>query len=148
MTKADIRQAILDEALSWMGTPYHHQADVKGEGVDCLMLLVRVFVSCGLVPPIDPRPYSTQWHFHRSEEIYLGGLERYARRLDVAEVPLPGDIAMWQFGYTFSHGGIVLNDREVIHAHAKCREVTIADRWGDAFVGRPVLHYRVFGVDE
>ncbi len=68
------RAAIVREARSWIGTPYHNCADVKGRngGVDCGMLLVRVFVDTGLVAPFDPRPYPPDWHLHRSEEKYLG----------------------------------------------------------------------------
>jgi cell wall-associated NlpC family hydrolase len=68
------RAAIVREARSWIGTPYHNCADVKGRngGVDCGMLLVRVFVDAGLVAPFDPRPYPPDWHLHRAEEKYLG----------------------------------------------------------------------------
>ena len=61
------RQQIVAEARSWIGTRYHACADAKGTGVDCGMLLVRVFVDCGLVAPFDPRPYPIDWHLHRSE---------------------------------------------------------------------------------
>jgi len=68
------RAAVVAEARRWIGTPYHHQADVLGAGVDCGMLLVRVYVDTGVVPPFDPRPYSVQWHLHREDERYLGFL--------------------------------------------------------------------------
>jgi cell wall-associated NlpC family hydrolase len=68
------RAAIVREARSWIGTRYENCADVKGRngGVDCGMLLVRVFVDCGLCAPFDPRPYPPDWHLHRAEEKYLG----------------------------------------------------------------------------
>jgi len=53
-----MREKIVAEARSWIGTPYHNCADIKGVGVDCGMLLVRVFVDLGLVEPFDPRPYT------------------------------------------------------------------------------------------
>ena len=61
---------------SWIGTPYHHAADVKGRtgGVDCAMLLVRVYCDRGLVEKFDPRPYTRDWFLHRNEERYLGFL--------------------------------------------------------------------------
>ena len=40
---------VVAEARKWIGTPYHNCADVQGAGVDCGMLLVRVFVDSGLV---------------------------------------------------------------------------------------------------
>ncbi|HJS33217.1 MAG TPA: hypothetical protein VJ924_14580 [Alphaproteobacteria bacterium] len=108
------RAAVVAAAMSWLRTPYHHQAGVKGAGCDCAFLLVRVFAECGLVPEIDPRPYPPDWHLHRDEERYLGWVERYAQRV---QVPLPGDVALWRFGRTVSHGGIVVAWPTIIHAY-------------------------------
>ena len=66
------RRMIVREARSWVRTPYHQQGDIKGIGVDCGMLLVRVFVDTGLCAPFDPRPYANDWYLHRGEERYLG----------------------------------------------------------------------------
>ena len=33
------REAIITAARGWAGTPYHHQASVKGVGCDCLGLI-------------------------------------------------------------------------------------------------------------
>jgi hypothetical protein len=71
-----MREKIVAEARSWIGTPYHNCADIKGVGVDCGMLLVRVYCDLGLVPRFDPRPYTAQWHLHRDDERYLDGLTR------------------------------------------------------------------------
>jgi cell wall-associated NlpC family hydrolase len=32
-----IRAAVVAEARSWLGTPFHHQGRVKAAGVDCAM---------------------------------------------------------------------------------------------------------------
>ncbi len=75
------RKDVVAEARSWLGTPYHHAADVKGHGVDCAMLLVRVY--CDLRPDrtFDPRPYTRDWFLHRDEERYLGFLLERAREV-------------------------------------------------------------------
>ena len=88
------RAAVVAEARSWIGTPYHNCADIKGVGVDCGMLLVRVFVDTGLVPPFDPRPYPADWHLHRSEERYLGFV--FDRCCEVAQ-PQPGDVMVLRY---------------------------------------------------
>jgi cell wall-associated NlpC family hydrolase len=49
-SEAAQRATVVAEARSWIRTPYHNCADVKGAGVDCGMLLVRVFVDTGLMP--------------------------------------------------------------------------------------------------
>lgn len=38
-----IRDIIIVEARSWIGTPYHHQAALKGVGCDCLGLVRGVW---------------------------------------------------------------------------------------------------------
>ncbi|WP_436904878.1 hypothetical protein [Acinetobacter johnsonii] len=36
-------QLAVQEALTWLGTPYHHQGRVKDVGVDCGTLLCEVY---------------------------------------------------------------------------------------------------------
>lgn len=115
---------VVEEARKWVRTPYHHQADVLGAGVDCAMLLVRVYVACGLIPDIDPRPYSPDWHLHRGEEVYLNSILKFA---DPVEEPLPGDIAAFKFGRCVSHCGIVAEWPLIIHAYRDERMVVYSD---------------------
>lgn len=116
MGEEEARRLVVAEALSWIGTPYAPGGDVKGGGVDCGMLLVRVFVDTGLVPPFDPRPYPPQWHMHQVEEKYLGWVEQFATEVTDRSRPLPGDIIMFKFGKTFSHGAIVIDYPILVHA--------------------------------
>lgn len=44
------REQVVAEALSWLGTPYHHGARLKGIGVDCAGLLIGVSKALGLKP--------------------------------------------------------------------------------------------------
>jgi cell wall-associated NlpC family hydrolase len=115
MTESEARAKIVAEARSWLATPYHHCADVKGVGVDCGMLIVRVFVDAGLCPPFDPRPYSPQWHLHRSEEIYLGFIGDHCA--EVIE-PQQGDVVVFKYGRCYSHGGIVTQSSPLTLVHA------------------------------
>jgi cell wall-associated NlpC family hydrolase len=124
MNQAATRAAVVAEARSWIGTPYHLGADVKGAGVDCAMILVRVFCDLGLVAPFDPRPYSNDWHLHRSEEVYLRLLlERAHETTQVGA--RPGDVVLFRYGRCFSHGGIVTKREPftMIHALASARVV-------------------------
>jgi len=45
------KESIVTEARSWLGTPFHHQARVKGVGVDCVGLVIGVARNLGLVDP-------------------------------------------------------------------------------------------------
>lgn len=114
MTAAEQRALVVALAREWLGTPYHHQADVPGAGVDCAMLLVRVYHAAGLIPDIDPRPYPHDWHLHRDAERYLGWLGKFGRQVDE---PQPGDAIVWRFGRTYSHGAIYIGDGQIIHAY-------------------------------
>jgi cell wall-associated NlpC family hydrolase len=109
------RAAVVAEARSWIGTPYHNCADIKGVGVDCGMLLVRVFVDTGLYPPFDPRPYPIDWHLHRSEERYLGFV--FERGEQIAQ-PQPGDVMVLRYGRCYSHGGVVTGGTPLTIVHA------------------------------
>lgn len=114
------RELVVAEAKTWIGTPYHHAADVKGHGVDCAMILVRVYSDLGLIPKFDPRPYPAQWYLHRDEERYLGWIQKYCQKV---EVPQPADIALYRFGRAAAHGAIIISDQLMIHAYQPDRRV-------------------------
>ncbi len=139
------RARVVAEARRWIGTPYHPAADVLGAGVDCGMLIVRVFVDTGLVPPFDPRPYPPDWHLHRSEEKYLGFV------LDRAgEVPLgsaePGDVIVFRYGRSHAHGGIVTSTDPLtlVHAFSPARAVVEEALARNAALSEAGRHPRVF----
>src|SRR5262249_4757318 len=82
MTELDPRRAaVVAEAESWIGTPFHHAARVKGAGVDCLMLLAEVYERAGIVPHLEPPFYVPDWHLHRDAERYLEGLAPHAHEI-------------------------------------------------------------------
>jgi hypothetical protein len=118
--KGDCRSSVVGSARSWIGTPYHHAADVRGQGVDCAMLLVRVFCDLGLVEPFDPRPYTKDWFLHRDEERYMGQL---LVRAGTVSNPGLGDVMLFRIGRCFAHGGIVTNVEplRIVHAFAPAR---------------------------
>lgn len=134
------RLEVAREAKTWLGTPYHHHAKVKGAGVDCAMLLVDVYHACGLIPEIDPRPYPHDWHLHRDAERYLGWVEQYAHEV---ERPQVGDVAVWRFGRAYSHGAICLEGTQIVHSYIGIGCV-LGDREQEPFIGRAVRYYSLF----
>jgi cell wall-associated NlpC family hydrolase len=120
--EARARAAVVSEARSWLGTRYHHAADLKGSkgGVDCAMLLVRVYCDLDLVEPFDPRPYTRDWFLHRDEERYLGFLLARSREV---RAPGLGDIVLFRMGRCFAHAGIVSRAAPlaIVHAFAPAR---------------------------
>jgi cell wall-associated NlpC family hydrolase len=138
------RKAVVDEALSWLGTPYHHQGFIKGAGVDCGFLLIKAFHECGLIPWIDPRPYPKDWHLHRSAEKYLGWVEQYTKRLPDGTIPKPGDIILYRWGRCVSHGALVVDYPKVIHAYLG-QGVLLADATQEPLTSRVVGVYSYWG---
>ena len=116
MNEAMVRQQIIQEALSWLKTPWHHATCVKGAGVDCVGLLRGVFNAVGLthIEESDMPVYPPDIMLHRNEETVLAGLTRYAHEI---ETPLTGDVVVWKFGRIFAHAGIVIEWPRIIHAH-------------------------------
>jgi len=136
----DERQRVIAEARKWLGTPWHHNARVLGAGVDCAQLLVAVYHAAGLIPDIDAGEYAPDWALHRSEERFLAMVSKYAVPVDEG---VPGDVVMYRVGRAFSHGGIVVDERTIIHACRERREVCIDDVDAGLFNGRKVRFYSV-----
>lgn len=123
LSEAEGRAAILKEADTWVLTPYHHDACVKGGGVDCLKFVHAVYQAVGLVPQRTFPYYGHQEH-HNEVENYLNGVLEYAHEV---EVPKPGDVVLYRIIKVFRHGGIIdaAGWPSIIHA---------------SFEGRCVMH--------
>ena len=107
------RQAVITEAQTWLGTPWQHNAAVKGVGVDCGRFPLSVYQDLNLIPVEPVEDYPIDWALHRDDERYLAVVNRYC--VEVNE-PLPGDLVVFKYGRSFSHGGIVLHYPHIIHA--------------------------------
>ena len=115
MTEQELRQKVVDAALTWVGTKYHHMGRVKGVGVDCATLLCEVYEEAGIIQHIDLEYYPEDWHLHRDAERYMDVLLQYC---DKTEKPQMGDIAMFKYGRSASHGSIIVAwPDEVIHSY-------------------------------
>lgn len=119
------RLDVVQEALTFIGTPYHHQGRIRGVGVDCGMLPMEVYHACGLVPALETPVYPQDFHMHRGEEFYLQLVEAHAVKVDRA--PLPGDLVLFRFGRVLSHGAIVVAWPCIIHAYLQARAVVLDD---------------------
>ena len=124
----DLRSAVVAEALSWAGTPYHHAQAVKGRGIDCAMSLIEWFAIPGVIERFDPRPYPPAWFLHRDEERFLAGIESYAVRLADGAEPLPADLALYRFGRCVAHGAVIVDETFVVHACAIAKRVERRER--------------------
>ena len=133
------RESLIEQALTWEGTPYHHLARCKGVGVDCVQFLLGVVYECGLFREED-HPigyYSPQWHLHRNEEMLLEIMMSFGLIDKPLQERLPGDLIVFQFGRVCSHTAILLPDDLIIHAiwdHPKRVTITrFSGRWKGRF---------------
>ena len=139
----EIRQRIVEEARSWLRTPWHHEARVKGVGVDCAQFLIGVYANVGLVEEFSTEHYPPDWHLHRDEPLFLQYLRQYAVE---TEEPLPGDVAMWNFGRHEAHGSIVIAWPLIIHAYKEERAVSLTDVSTSPLRRRLAGFYRLKGL--
>lgn len=71
------RHDIVSEARRWLGTPYVHQASVRGAGTDCLGLLRGVWrAAIGDEPEAVPA-YSRDWSEPQGEERMWAAAQRH-----------------------------------------------------------------------
>jgi len=137
------RAAVIEEARSWLRTPYHHMGRVKGAGCDCYTLLLEVFGKVGLFTSQDEESfYPRDWFLHASNDHYKFRILRHAgemveRFCSATEMKTAGNIVLVRVagkrGSIDMHGGIILAWPKVIHAYPPC--VMEADaRYHPAFV--------------
>lgn len=140
-TEAELRQRVIDEAESWLRTPYHHAAAVKGVGVDCAQILIEVYAAVGVAEKFTTDHYPSDWMLHRSEERYLANVERFCVQVSK---PQMGDIALFRYGRCYSHSGIVVQWPRLIHAQREDGCCYADASMGD-LLGREVKFFSFFG---
>ena len=134
------RQDVIDEARTWLRTPWHHNQSAKGAGVDCAQLIKACYVNTQLVLPFQTGYYPVDWMLHREDDRFLSWLGKYA---DQVNDPQPGDAAVWRYGRAFSHGAIVTGWPKIIHAYRPERMVVEGDASRGPLAERPVVFYQL-----
>jgi NlpC/P60 family putative phage cell wall peptidase len=109
------------EARSWIGTPYLHQASVKGAGTDCLGLLRGVWRAVLGAEPQPVPPYTDDWSEPSRAEVLFEAAERWLLRKDLANASV-GDVLLFRLreGSVAKHLGIqseIGSSPKFIHAY-------------------------------
>jgi NlpC/P60 family putative phage cell wall peptidase len=104
MTRAE--ECVL-EARRWIGTPYLHQASVRGAGCDCLGLLRGVWRAVYCDEPEVVPAYTADWSEPQRDELLLRAAERHLNRKDMLNAA-PGDILLFRMkdGAVAKHLGV------------------------------------------
>jgi len=129
---------VVRAARGWIGTPYHHQASVKGVGCDCLGLVRGVWREVMGGDAETPPAYSRDWAEAAARETML---EAAARHLDVVpeEARQAGDVLVFRLrpGTVAKHAAIVAGEDRMIHAieGRPVAEVAIGPWWRRRIAG-------------
>lgn len=126
------RDEIVDAARLWLGTPYHHQASLRGVGCDCLGLVRGVWRDlCGDEPEAPP-PYSPSWAESLRQETLALAAKRHLLPLETVEAQ-PGDVLLfrWREHLPAKHCAFLATPGSIIHAHdgAAVAEVAFTPWW-------------------
>ncbi|MTW15177.1 peptidase P60 [Rhodoplanes serenus] len=132
------RATIVAEARSWIGTPYRHQASVKGVGCDCLGLVRGVWRALHGDEP-EPLPaYTPDWAEATGRDTLLAAAGRHLITI-APDTARPGDVLLfrWRAGLPAKHAAIVTAPDLMVHAHdgARVAEVVIAPWWRRRIAG-------------
>src|SRR5690606_10394391 len=84
--QSDVRRKAVVEALSWVGTPYRHQASTKGLGCDCLGLVRGVWRALYGEEPETPGPYAPDWAEAGGTDRLLDAARRHCREIAPADM--------------------------------------------------------------
>lgn len=96
------RNKVVDEALTWVGTPYKYAGVDKGVGVDCSGMVMQVYLDA--TGRKIPRNSAKQAEFCKklkSDEVNMGDLVFFATGKDHDKV---------------SHVGIIVDNEHFVHA--------------------------------
>lgn len=119
MNESSKRDAVIKEAMTWLGTRFRDCARVKGPhgGVDCGQFLCCVYEAAGVSQHVEAPAYNLQFMLNRKDELYVAELLKYCDEIGSAET-FAADVVVLRWGHVYSHGAILLDPwpGRIIHA--------------------------------
>lgn len=126
------RKLIVAEARSWIGTPYRHQASLKGVGCDCLGLVRGVWRALIGDEPERAPAYAPDWAEAAGGESLADAAARHLIAVE-CDAFREGDVLLfrWRANLPAKHAAIVTAPDKIVHAHdgASVAEVALAPWW-------------------
>lgn len=110
------------EARRWIGTPYLHQASVRGAGADCLGLLRGVWRALYGAEPEPVPPYTPDWSEPQGEERLWRAARHHLRAKPLVAASV-GDVILFRMraGTVAKHLGLqgrTGSEASFIHAYS------------------------------
>lgn len=117
--ETDLADRLVAAARGWLGTPYHHQASLKGVGADCLGLLRGVWREVKGAEPETPGAYSRDWAEAGGEETLRDAAARHLVSLPLGHWRA-GDVLLFRMSPSApaKHCGIATERARMVHAWA------------------------------
>ncbi|MBI1204012.1 MAG: peptidase P60 [Rhodopseudomonas sp.] len=126
------RSAIVAETRGWIGTPYRHQASLKGIGCDCLGLVRGVWRGVIGDEPERAPAYAPDWAEAAGGEPLAEAAARHLVSI-AGDACREGDVLLfrWRQHLPAKHAAIVTAPDSIVHAHdgAAVAEVALAPWW-------------------
>ncbi|MEL6683073.1 MAG: NlpC/P60 family protein [Pseudomonadota bacterium] len=133
--------AIVSHARAWLGTPYMHQASVRGVGCDCLGLLRGIWREIHGAEPEAVPIYTADWSEPQGDERLFRAAHRHMQHVEGAWVA--GQVLLFRMrdDAVAKHVGILSQLGETpqfIHAYAGhgVTESPLSRPWRNRIVAR------------
>ncbi len=112
------RAAVIACARDWLGTPYRHQASVRGVGCDCLGLVRGIWRALVGAEPEATPPYTPDWAERAATETLRDAAARHMASLPLTEAQ-PGDVLLFRMNADApaKHAAILSAPDRLIHAY-------------------------------
>ena len=114
---------VIASARSWLGTPYHDQASLRGVGCDCLGLARGVWRDVVGDEPFPIPPYSRDWGETGPREVLAEGARGMMPEIAPAKAG-PGTLVLFRMGRSTAptrtiakHVGILTAADRFIHSY-------------------------------
>ena len=126
------RPNIVAAARGWLGTPYLHQASLKGVGTDCLGLVRGVWREVMGTEPETAPAYSASWAEAGPGDALAAAAARHLTNVPLADFRA-GDVLLfrWRPHLPAKHAGIASSKSTMIHAQerAAVTEIVLSSWW-------------------
>lgn len=113
-------ERVIAAARSWLGTPYHDQASLRGVGCDCLGLARGVWREVVCPEPFPIPPYSRDWGEIGPREVLAEDVRRMMIEVDPAAAEA-GALVLFRMKprAIAKHVGIISDPGSFIHAYER-----------------------------
>lgn len=119
-------------ARSWLGTPYHDQASLKGVGADCLGLARGIWREVVGPEPRDVPAYTRDWGETVRREVLIEGAAPWMIPIDKVDAGA-GSVVIFRMvrEVIAKHIGILTGEGTFIHAYSgdAVREEPLTTAW-------------------